>query len=134
MPTYEYTCTDCGHDLEVFQKFTDDPLTVCPDCKGHLRKVFSAVGVVFKGSGFYATDNRTSGATTASGTSLHDSEAAAHHESGDSSKSSSSAAPTGTGSGASTSAATSDSSSSKSSGSDSSSSSSSSSSAKAKVA
>lgn len=60
MPTYQYRCTDCGTDLEVVQRFTDDALTVCPDCEGNLRKVFSAVGVVFKGSGFYKTDNRAS--------------------------------------------------------------------------
>ena len=58
MPTYQYRCTSCDTDLEVVQKFTDDPLTDCPECDGNLRKVFSAVGVVFKGSGFYATDNR----------------------------------------------------------------------------
>lgn len=58
MPTYQYRCTSCETDLEVVQSFTDDPLTKCPDCKGDLRKVYSAVGVVFKGSGFYATDNR----------------------------------------------------------------------------
>lgn len=60
MPTYQYRCTECGTDLEVVQKFTDDPLTVCPECEGKLRKVYSAVGVVFKGSGFYKTDSRTS--------------------------------------------------------------------------
>ena len=59
MPTYQYTCTDCGNALEAVQKFTDDALTECPTCGGNLRKVFSAVGVVFKGSGFYRTDNRT---------------------------------------------------------------------------
>lgn len=59
MPTYQYRCTSCGSDLEAVQKFSDDPLTVCPDCGGDLRKVFSAVGVVFKGSGFYATDSRS---------------------------------------------------------------------------
>lgn len=58
MPTYQYRCTSCDTDLEAVQKFSDDPLTVCPECQGNLRKVFSAVGVVFKGSGFYATDNR----------------------------------------------------------------------------
>jgi putative FmdB family regulatory protein len=58
VPTYQYTCTECEHDLEAVQKFTDDPLTECPECKGRLRKVFSAVGVVFKGSGFYRTDSR----------------------------------------------------------------------------
>lgn len=58
MPTYQYACTSCGEELEVVQKFTDDALTVCPVCAGRLRKVFSAVGVVFKGSGFYRTDSR----------------------------------------------------------------------------
>ena len=61
MPTYQYRCTSCDTELEAVQKFTDDPLTVCPECRGSLRKVFSAVGVVFKGSGFYATDNRPKG-------------------------------------------------------------------------
>jgi putative FmdB family regulatory protein len=61
MPTYQYRCTSCNEELEVVQKFTDDPLTVCPQCDGNLRKVFNAVGVVFKGSGFYATDNRSKG-------------------------------------------------------------------------
>lgn len=60
MPTYQYRCTNCGKDLEVVQKFTDPSLTVCPECDGELRKVFNAVGVVFKGSGFYATDSRKS--------------------------------------------------------------------------
>ena len=59
MPTYEYRCTDCGTDLEVVQKFSDASLTVCPTCSGTLRKVFNAVGVVFKGSGFYRNDSRT---------------------------------------------------------------------------
>lgn len=74
MPVYQYACTDCGSQLEVRQSFTDDALTVCPQCEGRLRKVLSAVGVVFKGSGFYRTDSRTStsngsesGAAAASG-------------------------------------------------------------------
>ncbi|HEX6446470.1 MAG TPA: FmdB family zinc ribbon protein [Streptosporangiales bacterium] len=58
MPTYQYTCTDCGEPLEVVQRMTDDALTVCPACGGSLRKIFSPVGVVFKGSGFYRTDSR----------------------------------------------------------------------------
>ena len=60
MPTYQYTCTDCGEPVEAVQKFTDDPLTVCAACGGRLRKVFSPVGIVFKGSGFYRTDSRNS--------------------------------------------------------------------------
>lgn len=58
MPTYQYRCTACGSELEAVQKFSDPALTTCPECEGALRKVFSAVGVVFKGSGFYATDSR----------------------------------------------------------------------------
>lgn len=58
MPTYQYRCTECGTELEAVQKFTDPSLTTCPECSGKLRKVFNAVGVVFKGSGFYATDSR----------------------------------------------------------------------------
>jgi putative FmdB family regulatory protein len=60
VPTYQYTCTDCGEPVEAVQKFTDDPLTVCAACGGRLRKVFSPVGIVFKGSGFYRTDSRNS--------------------------------------------------------------------------
>ena len=71
MPTYQYACTECGHAFEQFQSFSEDALTVCPSCSGKLRKVYNAVGVVFKGSGFYRTDSRgstssTSPATTAS--------------------------------------------------------------------
>ena len=58
MPTYQYACTACDERLEAVQSFTDAPLTECPACGGTLRKVFSAVGVVFKGSGFYKTDSR----------------------------------------------------------------------------
>ncbi|MGH3445155.1 MAG: FmdB family zinc ribbon protein [Nocardioidaceae bacterium] len=58
MPTYQYACTECAHAFEQHQSFTDDALTVCPQCDGRLRKVFNAVGVVFKGSGFYRTDSR----------------------------------------------------------------------------
>jgi putative FmdB family regulatory protein len=58
VPTYQYACTACDERLEVVQRFTDDSLTECPRCAGRLRKVFSPVGVVFKGSGFYRTDSR----------------------------------------------------------------------------
>lgn len=64
MPTYQYACTDCGHAFEQFQSFSEDSLTVCPQCEGRLRKVFNAVGVVFKGSGFYRTDSRSKSATS----------------------------------------------------------------------
>ena len=60
MPTYQYRCTSCQNELEAFQKFTDDPLTTCEECGGSLRKLYNAVGIVFKGSGFYATDSRKS--------------------------------------------------------------------------
>ena len=59
MPTYQYACTACGENIEAVQSFTDAALTECPSCGGALRKVFSAVGVVFKGSGFYKTDSRS---------------------------------------------------------------------------
>jgi putative FmdB family regulatory protein len=62
MPTYEYACRDCGEHLEVVQSFTDEPLTECPNCSGRLRKVFGSIGITFKGSGFYKTDSRSSGA------------------------------------------------------------------------
>jgi putative FmdB family regulatory protein len=66
VPTYEYACTDCGDKSEVVQRFTDDPLTICTQCGGRLRKVFSPVGIVFKGSGFYRNDSRNgSGAASA---------------------------------------------------------------------
>lgn len=58
MPTYQYSCTECGEQVETVQKFSDEPLTVCEACGGRLRKVFSPVGIVFKGSGFYRTDSR----------------------------------------------------------------------------
>ena len=68
MPTYAYACTECDHRFEAVQSFSDDSLTVCPECAGRLRKVFNAVGIVFKGGGFYRTDSR-SGASVPSGSS-----------------------------------------------------------------
>ncbi len=62
MPTYQYACTDCAERSEVVQKFTDEPLLVCSSCGGRLRKVFSPVGIVFKGSGFYRNDSRATAA------------------------------------------------------------------------
>ena len=59
MPTYAYACKDCGHAFDIQQSFSDDSLTVCPNCRGALRKKFNSVGVVFKGSGFYRTDSRS---------------------------------------------------------------------------
>lgn len=64
MPTYEYACIKCGHQFETFQSFSDEALTKCPECKGEVQKVYSNVGVVFKGSGFYKTDSRSSKPST----------------------------------------------------------------------
>jgi putative FmdB family regulatory protein len=69
VPTYQYSCTECGHFFEAVQSFSDDSLTVCPECNGRLRKVFNAVGVVFKGSGFYRTDSRGSSTSSDTGAS-----------------------------------------------------------------
>jgi putative FmdB family regulatory protein len=66
VPTYQYACTACGHQLEAVQSFADEPLTECPACEGRLRKLFSSVGVVFKGSGFYRTDSRATDKESAS--------------------------------------------------------------------
>ncbi len=66
MPTYQYVCTECGGQIEAVQKFTDDPLTMHEACGGRLRKVFSPVGIVFKGSGFYRTDSRSGSASSSS--------------------------------------------------------------------
>ena len=87
MPTYQYRCTECSDELEVVQKFSDDPLTVCPACQGSLRKVFSPVGIVFKGSGFYRTDSRK-GSSSDDAKKKDKEPAGAKSESGDSGKSS----------------------------------------------
>lgn len=65
MPTYAYRCAECGHSFDIYQQFSDDALTVCPECGGTLRKVFGSLGVTFNGSGFYRTDSRaaSSGST-----------------------------------------------------------------------
>jgi putative FmdB family regulatory protein len=84
VPTYQYACTDCAERLEVVQKFSDDTLTVCPSCGGRLRKVFSPVGIVFKGSGFYRTDSRKGSepaAASANGSDSKKSDAAASADS-----------------------------------------------------
>ncbi len=58
MPTYAYRCADCGHAFDIYQQFSDEALSVCPECEGKLRKVFGSLGVTFSGSGFYRTDSR----------------------------------------------------------------------------
>lgn len=69
MPTYSYACTECDNRFDAVQAFSDDALTTCPKCSGKLRKLFGSVGVVFKGSGFYRTDNRDSGKSSSNGSS-----------------------------------------------------------------
>lgn len=64
MPTYQYACTECDHRFEAVQSFSDSALTECPECSGKLRKLYGAVGVVFKGSGFYRTDSRGSSSSS----------------------------------------------------------------------
>jgi putative FmdB family regulatory protein len=93
MPTYEYECTACGQHMEVFQRFTEDALTTCGVCGGALRKVFHPAGIVFKGSGFYATDSRAP-AKTGSG-SKKDSDGGSSSSSSDSASGPSSDAPSG---------------------------------------
>jgi putative FmdB family regulatory protein len=90
VPTYAYTCTACDHSLEVRQSFSDAALTECPECSGRLRKRFDAVGVVFKGSGFYRTDSRSEGKGGSSGSSGSSSSGSGSASSSDSSSSSSS--------------------------------------------
>jgi len=85
MPTYQYACTSCGEQLEAVQKFSDEPLTECPACGGRLRKVFSAVGVVFKGSGFYKTDSRKTNKSSSSSNTSSDKSAGTEKSSGQSS-------------------------------------------------
>jgi putative FmdB family regulatory protein len=96
VPTYQYACTSCGAALEAQQSFSDDPLTVCPECQGRLRKVFSAVGVVFKGSGFYRNDSRPSPSDgDKSSTAASDSSSSSGSGSGDSGSSSSGSGDSG---------------------------------------
>ena len=73
MPTYQYACTECGHAFEAVQSFSDDALTACPQCAGRLRKVFSSVGIVFKGSGFYRNDSREKATSATSDSSTSES-------------------------------------------------------------
>lgn len=90
MPTYQYACTECGHSFEQFQSFSEDALTVCPECDGKLRKLFNAVGVVFKGSGFYRTDSRSTSSSTPASTTSSGSDSSSSSSSSTSSTSSSS--------------------------------------------
>lgn len=110
MPTYQYACTSCDHRFEAVQTFSEDALTTCPTCEGRLRKVFSSVGIVFKGSGFYRTDSRAgavNGASSDSGkgseTAKADSSSSSSSDSGSSGSSSSSSEKSSSGSGSSSS-------------------------------
>jgi putative FmdB family regulatory protein len=98
VPTYQYSCTACGEPLEVVQSFSDDALTECPACGGKLRKLYNAVGIVFKGSGFYRTDSRSGSSSTVAAGSSSSSESS----SGSSGSSSSESAPSTSGAAAST--------------------------------
>ncbi|MFL1436910.1 FmdB family zinc ribbon protein, partial [Nocardiopsis protaetiae] len=94
MPTYQYACTECGAQMEVVQSFSDDALTVCPECEGRLRKVYSAVGIVFKGSGFYRTDSgKTSNSSSLTGSSTTTAPATSGKTESAGSEASSSSAP-----------------------------------------
>ncbi|HEY6933844.1 MAG TPA: FmdB family zinc ribbon protein [Marmoricola sp.] len=108
MPTYQYSCTECGHFLEAVQKFTDDALTVCPECGGRLRKVFNAVGVVFKGSGFYRTDSRKAPSSSSDDTNGSSGSGASKEPAAAGSSSSSSSAGSSAGSSVSSSSSSSD--------------------------
>ncbi|MBM6402137.1 FmdB family zinc ribbon protein [Phycicoccus sonneratiae] len=96
MPTYAYACTACDHRFEVVQSFSDDSLTECPECSGRLRKLFNAVGIVFKGGGFYRTDSRSGSGSSGSGSSSSGSSGSSD---GGSPSGSSSSSDSGSGSG-----------------------------------
>ena len=90
MPTYAYACADCGHAFDIVQSFSDDALTVCPQCDGTLRKQFNAVGVVFKGGGFYRNDSRSNDSSSSSSDSSSSSASGSSSSSSSASSSSSS--------------------------------------------
>lgn len=87
MPTYEYACRQCGEHLEVVQSFKDDPLSVCPNCDGELRKVFSAAGIIFKGSGWHVKDYASSSSSSSSSKSATSSDKSSDASSSDTSAS-----------------------------------------------
>ncbi|NLU82605.1 FmdB family zinc ribbon protein [Rhodococcus sp. HNM0569] len=103
MPTYSYACTECDNRFDIVQSFSDDSLTVCPECAGKLRKLFNSVGIVFKGSGFYRTDSRSGG--TASESAKSDSSSSSGSSDSNSSSSSSSSSSSASSSGSSSTAA-----------------------------
>lgn len=93
MPTYSYRCTECGEAFDIQQAFTDDSLTVCPNCGGRLRKLFNTVGVTFNGSGFYRTDSRATPASEGGGSSESSSGGTSGGASGSSSSTTATASP-----------------------------------------
>ncbi|HHX48580.1 MAG TPA: FmdB family transcriptional regulator [Brevibacterium sp.] len=105
MPVYSYACKSCGHAFDIHQDFSDDSLTVCPECQGRLKKVFGAVGISFKGSGFYATDSRSSNSSTVSSSSSDSSKESSSSSTKESSSTSSSSSSSSSSSAASTPAA-----------------------------
>ena len=98
MPTYSYACTECDHRFDAVQSFSDDSLTTCPECRGRLRKVFNAVGVVFKGGGFYRTDSRA-GSSSSVGAKAESGSSSSSDSGSSSSSSSSSDSSSGSSSG-----------------------------------
>jgi putative FmdB family regulatory protein len=104
VPTYQYACKEpaCGHRFEAVQSFSDDPIAICPVCEGQVRKVFSAVGVVFKGSGFYRTDSRekakSSSGSSSNGSSSNGSSNGSGEKKSEAASSSSSGESSGSGS------------------------------------
>ncbi|MFN7150734.1 MAG: FmdB family zinc ribbon protein [Microthrixaceae bacterium] len=104
MPLYEYRCRNCNHQFEIQQSFSDDALTVCPECEGELRKVFNPVGISFKGSGFYKNDSR--GGSSSSSSSSDSSSSSSSDDSG--STSSTTKEPASTSSSSTTSSSSSD--------------------------
>ena len=107
MPTYQYACTECDHAFEQVQSFSDASLTECPQCEGRLRKVYNAVGVVFKGSGFYRTDSRSGSSASSSGSSSTSSSDSGSSSGSSSSTSGSSSSTSTSGSSSSSSSSTS---------------------------
>lgn len=94
MPTYEYLCETCGSRFEVWQRMSEDPLTECPTCQGHVRRVLYPAGIVFKGSGFYKTDNTASSSVASASSNGKDSAASAASDAAPSNGSSGSSSST----------------------------------------
>ncbi|MFW5469075.1 FmdB family zinc ribbon protein [Knoellia sp. CPCC 206435] len=93
MPTYAYACRDCDHRFEAVQSFSDDSLSVCPECDGSLRKVFNSVGIVFKGGGFYRNDSRAASSSSSPASPSSDSGSGSGSGSGDTGKSKDTTSP-----------------------------------------